>query len=323
MDEQILKKTPLVNIVMATFNPRMDWLKEQLKSLNEQTYKNIIISIRDDCSDKVSLEEIKACVKENIINFPYSIQQNGENIGSNKTFEKLTEQADGEYISYCDQDDIWLPEKIEKLVNFIQQSGSQLVCSDVYVIDADDKLKANSITEVRKRHVFKEGKNLAGDLLFRNFVIGCTMLMPTTIAKQALPFISDMVHDHYLALYASTRGSIGIHKENLIKYRIHQSNQTNVLANVSNKQEYYEVRIKPYLRRMTQVINRFNIPKAKEAFEWAGARDGYYNRKKGCGKILWQLRGLNKTTTIFELVMFGMPERCFELAVLLIQKGKL
>ncbi|WP_312647410.1 glycosyltransferase [Aminipila sp.] len=321
MNEQISPKTPLVNIVMATFNPRMDWLKEQLQSLNEQTYKNIIIYIRDDCSDKVSLEEIKAFIKETITNFPYSIQQNAENIGSNRTFEKLTEQAEGQYIAYCDQDDIWLPEKIQKLVDFIQQTNSQLVCSDVYVIDTKGKTNANSITGARKRHVFKEGGNLANDLLFRNFVIGCTMLMPTKLAKDAMPFVEDMVHDHYLALYASTKGSIDVYKENLIRYRIHESNQTNILSKVSNKATYYQVRIKPYLRRMEQLKKRFDIKELDEAYEWAQAREVYYQNKSS-SKALWHLRHLDKNTTIFELVMLRMPSSVFNSVLTWIQRGK-
>jgi len=323
MDEQILKKTPLVNIVMATFNPRMDWLEEQLQSLNEQTYKNIILSIRDDCSDKVSLEEIKTCVKENITNFPYSVQQNTENLGSNKTFEKLTEQAEGEYIAYCDQDDIWLPEKIEKLVNFIEETKSRLVCSDVYVIDSDGRIKADSITKVRKRHVFKEGKNLDSNLLFKNFVIGCTMLMPTAIAKEAVPFIDDMVHDHYLALFAATEGSISVHQEKLIKYRIHESNQTNALSKVSNKDTYYQMRIAPYLRRMKQLRQRFDIENLDKAYEWAKAREAYYQKKKGSGRAVWQLKQCDKSTTIFELVMLKMPSFIFKRTLVWIQKGKL
>lgn len=323
MMEQILTKTPLVNIVMAVFNPRMDWLKEQLRSLNEQTYENIIITIRDDCSDKISLEEIKECVKTSLKKFPYSIQQNTENLGSNKTFEKLTQQAGGQYIAFCDQDDIWLPEKIEKLVDFIKQTNSQLVCSDVYVIDGDGRLKANSITELRKRHVFKEGENLVNDLLFRNYVIGCTMLMPTTLAKDAMPFIKDMVHDHYLALYAAAKGSIGVYKENLIRYRIHESNQTNILSQVSNKETYYEVRIAQHLRRMEQLKQRFDIEKLDEAYEWNKAREKYYLGQKGSAQKIWQYRYVDKSTSIFDIIMLRMPQWIFKSVVNLIQKGKI
>ncbi|WP_312094080.1 glycosyltransferase [Aminipila sp.] len=323
MSNKISMKTPLVNIVIATFNPRLDWFKEQLQSLNSQTYRNIIITIRDDCSDKVSLENITECIKENITNFCYSIHQNIENLGSTRTFEILTEQAEGDYIAYCDQDDIWISDKIEKLVSFIKQSDSLLVCSDVYIIDGNGTLISDSITKVRKRHIFKEGSSLASELLFKNFVIGCTMLMQTVIAKESIPFIDDMVHDHYLALYAATKGNIGVFKENLIKYRIHGNNQTTMLSNVSNKEEYYEVRIRPYLRRIEQLKQRFDIEKLDEAYEWAKAREGHFFRRKRSASILWKYRNVDEKTSAFELVMLKMPESIFKWVIVLLQNGKL
>lgn len=322
MKEQVEKAMPLVEIVMATYNPRMDWFKEQLESLNKQTYQNIKLSIIDDCSNKTEFEDIKKCVEKEITNFPYTIHQNPENLGSNKTFELLTQQAGGEYIAYCDQDDIWIEDKIEKLKDFIENTKSKLVCSDVYIIDESGRLKADSITKVRKRHRFKEGEGLAESLLFKNFVIGCTMLIKTKTAKESLPFVEDMVHDHYLAFYAATKGRISIYKENLIKYRIHGQNQTNVLAGVKSKEDYYNIRIKPYLRRMEEINERFSdIPKAKEALEWARARDGYFKNKAGCGKRLWRFRNLNVTTTVYELVMVKMPILIFNMSYRLIQKG--
>ena len=97
---------------MAVYEPRLDWLKEQLDSLNAQTYPNLKLYIRDDCSPTVSFEGIKKLVSESITAFPYIIGRNSENWGSNTTFELLTKEADGKYFAYCDQDDIWLPEKL-------------------------------------------------------------------------------------------------------------------------------------------------------------------------------------------------------------------
>ena len=101
---------PLIAILMAVYEPRMDWLREQLESLEKQTYPNLKLYVRDDCSETVSFEEIERCIKEYIHSFPYEIQRNEANLGSNRTFERLTEEAEGTYFAYCDQDDVWLPE---------------------------------------------------------------------------------------------------------------------------------------------------------------------------------------------------------------------
>ena len=71
---------------MAIYEPNLHWLREQLISLNEQTYPNLYLYIREDCSLKVSFAEIEKCVKECITAFSYEIKCNAENLVSNKTF---------------------------------------------------------------------------------------------------------------------------------------------------------------------------------------------------------------------------------------------
>ena len=56
-------------------------------------------------------------------------------LGSNRTFERLTEEAEGEYFAYCDQDDVWLPEKLAVLQEALEREKALLVCSDMYIID--------------------------------------------------------------------------------------------------------------------------------------------------------------------------------------------
>src|SRR5690606_11082718 len=116
--------------VMAIYNPNMQWLEQQLYSLNEQSYENIQLLIIDDCSTEIKYDDICACIKKCISNFPYNICRNEKNIGSNKTFEKLTRMAEGKYIAYCDQDDIWCKDKLSILVSLIESNGALLVCSD-------------------------------------------------------------------------------------------------------------------------------------------------------------------------------------------------
>ena len=119
---------PLISILMAVYEPNIKWLREQLVSLNEQTYPNLRLYIRDDCSPTVSFEEIQSCVQDCISAFPVILQRNEKNLGSNLTFERLTQEADGKYFAYCDQDDIWLPEKLEILEKEISNDRALLAC---------------------------------------------------------------------------------------------------------------------------------------------------------------------------------------------------
>ena len=75
---------------MAVYEPRMDWLREQLESLNAQTYPNLMLYVRDDCSPTVPHEEIQSCLQDCISAFPWQLRRNERNLGSNGTFEQLT-----------------------------------------------------------------------------------------------------------------------------------------------------------------------------------------------------------------------------------------
>ena len=314
---------PLISILMAVYEPRMDWLKEQLDSLNAQTYPNLRLYVRDDCSPTVPYVEIQALVEQCITRFPYQIGRNEKNLGSNLTFERLTREAEGEYFAYCDQDDVWLPEKLSILQEALERNGAQLVCSDVLAVDGHGEILANSITKLRKRHVFRSGGGLASGLMYRNFVIGCTMLLRAEAARGALPFLPDMVHDHYLALYCAYRGEIQSLMEPLVRYRIHGGNQTAVLSGVNTKKDYYTVRIQTFHRRMMEIHQRFPTLEMDSALEWAEARIAYYQKRPHSGRQLWRMRKQNLTTTLFELVTLKMPLPLFQFAVQLVQCGVL
>ena len=88
---------PQISVLMAVYEPRMDWLRAQLESLETQTYPNLKLYVRDDCSPTMAFEEIEGLVQECIRSFPYEVCRNEENLGSNETFELMTREAEGEY----------------------------------------------------------------------------------------------------------------------------------------------------------------------------------------------------------------------------------
>ena len=310
---------PLISILMALYDPRLDWLKEQLDSLEEQTFPNLKLYVCDDCSPTVSFAAIQECVSKAIRSFPYEIRRNEKNLGSNLTFQALTEEADGEYLAYCDQDDIWLPEKLEILQAEIERSGALLACSDMYIIDSDGKRVAKSITEVRKHHVFRSGDNLAEGLLIHNFVSGCAMLVRSDIAKEACPFCPYMVYDHYLALYAANQGSIQSLGEQLISHRVHSANQTGLLTGVIDKASYGRERIDLMVDRLHWLRDHFICgPDLKavlnESVAWAEARQR--NWAHHGGKVtVWKYRHFSSIPSVFEIVANWMPEPVFQLAI--------
>lgn len=318
---------PLISILMAVYEPRMDWLRIQLQSLNAQTYPRLRLYIRDDCSPTVPFEQIQSCVQDCISAFPYEIRRNEENLGSNGTFEQLTRETEGDLFAYCDQDDEWLPEKLTVLQAAMEESGALLACSDMYIMDADGQVTADSITKVRRHHVFHSGTGLAEGLLITNFVTGCTMLVSAREAKSAAPFCPYMVHDHYLALWCAEKGTILSLPRQLIRYRIHGGNQTGLMSGVHDKESYGRVRIGSVLNRMEWLNANFPCDAQlrrtlNEEIAWLQARQHSWNHQGG-GSTVWKYRRFSLLPSAAELVLKHMPEKTFMKAIRLAQKNRI
>ena len=292
---------PLISILMAVYEPRMDWLRQQLVSLNEQTYPNLRLYIRDDCSPTVPYEQIQSCVRDCITRFPYVITRNEENLGSNGTFELLTEEADGELFAYCDQDDVWLPEKLTVLQEAMERERAVLAYSDVSAVDDEGKLLARSLRELRPRLTYLEGSDLAPKLFFRNCVAGCAMLVNSNIAKRAIPFPRQTVCDHWIALLTATEGTVAFVPDQLVRYRQHKRNQTGVLTGVSDKQSYLRYKVAPLEERLT-CYRQHTVPQEEiEAFA----------RARIDGRIIgiWKYRALAPHEAEFEIAAHLLPDR--------------
>ncbi len=314
-----------VTILMAIYKPNMKWLEEQLGSLNAQTYNNLELLVWNDAPDDITDYEL--ILKNFIKNFHYRIYKGEKNLGSNGAFEELTKLATSEYVAYCDQDDIWLPEKISVLVSEAIKTKADLLCSDMFVIDGESKIVANKIIEVRPRQIFYEGKEQFKWLLEKNFCTGCTTLVRTEFAKSVLPFPKEFVHDWWLALCASSKNKLGIVRKSLIRYRIHGNNQTGVLSGVVDKETYYDKRIKTVKDRAVVVKNYFKDAHKDWIDEFnlfADCRVKYFENFSFKNAInLWRLRRCNKMTTYFELLLPLMPNFVFKFLINQIRKGNI
>lgn len=315
---------PKVTVVMAVYRPNEPWLVEQLKSLNHQSYKNVEILVWDDGPDFPVEEKY---FQENITNFPYTLYRGKENLGSNGAFEELTKRVQSPLISYCDQDDIWEKTKVEEMVSKLIETEAVLVCSDLSIIDQEGNTNASSITEIRKRHIFKEGAGLALPLMVTNFVVGCAMMMKTETAKRALPFGNQFVHDQWLAVVAALEGSIAVIHKPLIRYRQHSNNQTGILTGVQCKQDYYQVRIAYMEDRMNFLKKRIRGNReAEQAVEklttWIKARAEYFKKPNlKDAEIMIKYSEFGKTPVLLELFLPIIPELVFKWLVNMTRRG--
>lgn len=319
----VVRDRPVVSILLAVYKPKESWFIEQLISLNEQTYENIELLVYDDCPDCPVDEDI---IKNYITKFPYKLIRGTRNEGSNRAFEELTRIAEGEFFAYCDQDDIWENDKISLMIEKIEKKDVTLVCSDLSIIDENGNKTANSITDIRKRIVYKSGYNLAKDLLMTNFVTGCAMVVRKDTAKKAIPFEETLIHDQWIAIIAAINGKIEFINKPLVKYRQHSFNQTGILKDIYDKKTYYDKRIDDFIYRYKSLQERFPNDELEECISdsliWLEARKNYFFKPSlNYLKTMIRYRKFHRISILIECFLPFIPDNIFKYIIKLTQKG--
>lgn len=214
-----------IDILMATYNGEK-YLKEQIESILNQTYKNIRLIISDDASKDSTpkiLEEYRK--KDSRI----EIYLNKENRGVVKNIEFLLNKVENEFYMLSDQDDVWLPIKVEKSIETLKKQDADLVFGDLRVVDKNLKTMHESFAKymLLERKINKFINTDRMNYLY-NCVTGCTLLSKKEFIKDILPFpaISKyMIHDHWIGLIVSLNGKLAYMPEQYILYRQHGNNE--------------------------------------------------------------------------------------------------
>lgn len=205
-----------VMILMSTYNGQ-NYLEEQLDSLISQTYSEIEIYIRDDGSSDETTEILKRyCQNHANINVDF-----GDNVGYPECFYKLTDKKlDGDYFMFADQDDQWLPFKVERAVKFLNsESSNGPVCyySSYNICDSNLKFVHESPN--------KDKKFTLKDTLFEVCGLEFTMAMN----RQAFellniyrPIISN-ARGTWMSMLFSSKGKVLFDNIATANYRRHEN----------------------------------------------------------------------------------------------------
>lgn len=233
-----------IAILLATYNGEK-YINEQLKSLINQTEQNFICYIHDDGSIDRTLSiinEYKRQYPQKFIIWEYESCK-----GSKNNFLSMLLKVKENYVMFCDQDDVWLPDKIEKTFNKMKEEEKEkqnlpiCIFTDMKVVDEN----LNTISMSFLKEMKKNPQNIAlQQLLVDNVVAGCTCMINKNCIKLCKNYedVENIaMHDWWCALVAETCGKLVFLNEKTNLYRQHSNN---VVGTHKNKYKWFNRIIK-------------------------------------------------------------------------------
>ena len=258
-----------VDILMTTYNTEIKYLKQQIDSILNQTYKNICLLISDDNSTNKEVQNILKDYEKKDERIKIYIQDN--NLGYIKNFEFLLKESTSNYIMYADHDDIWYENKVEKSLEELIKKDVDLVYVNAEQIDEDGQVIQKSYFKYKNVPLIKGTNNLA---ISRCIGIGCSQLFTKSVKDKMLPYTENvMAHDWLAAFIANENKGISYIEEPLFGYRLHNTNVfggRSLEQNLARWKDENGKSYKSYLKyREENVIDKAYLNGAKMCLEYA------------------------------------------------------
>ncbi|MCL2471149.1 MAG: glycosyltransferase family 2 protein [Propionibacteriaceae bacterium] len=221
----------MITVLLATFNGAQ-YVAEQIDSLLNQTRPPDRILIHDDQSTDSTAEILDHYQQAHPNLIEVSVNDvNSGNAGRNFMAMMTTERND--YVMLCDQDDVWLPDKIEvtsaRMAQMEAQWGTSVPClvhTDLTVVDEDLTPTGDSFRASTFANYDRTGLQ---DQIIQNTATGCTIMYNRALAERITQVPAHMVmHDWWISLIAAAFGHIGHIDDCTVLYRQHGANQIGV-----------------------------------------------------------------------------------------------
>ncbi len=238
---------PLISVVLGTYNGET-YLPEQLDSILAQSYPTLeVIAVDDGSSDRTVDILREYAVRDARIR----VFINEQNLGFVHNFEKGCSLATGKWIALCDQDDYWMPDKIEKMAEAI--GGYPMIYCDSILCDDQLRDLGKKISDMAHFQSFDDCRQLC---VFSR-MYGHATLITRSLFEKARPFLKEIPHDGWLAYHATLYGGVRYLPDVLVKYRQHAGNVFGVVGRKWKKNTSPE-RAKKKRRDLARVRLRMN-----------------------------------------------------------------
>lgn len=216
----------VIEILMTTYNGA-EYLDAQLESLfAQQVASDIRLRVRDDASTDNTAHVLQRwqCRYPESIDLLLDKPHTGD---PGRNFLSLLEGSDAAYVMFCDQDDVWKPDKIADTLRLMRAQECKhpgapvLVHSDLAVVRSDLTPVAHSFVQYQK---LDASAAVLPKLIVQNSVTGCTVMINRTLRALIRMPVVPVLHDWWTALTASAFGYIAYLNEPTTLYRQHPGN---------------------------------------------------------------------------------------------------
>lgn len=209
----------MISVCLPTFNGEK-FIVPQVKSILAELSPDDEIIVSDDASTDSTLNRLKD------LDGRIKIFTNKTRLGPTANMERALQKANGDFIFFSDQDDLWLPGKVQATLSALRKAD--LVLHNAQV-ECDGKILSKTLFELRS---ISPGflKNF-----WKNGYSGCCMAFSRKVLQRAMPFPKNLpMYDQWVGLVAERHFSVAHLQEPYIVYRIHGKNATHLLQNDSS-----------------------------------------------------------------------------------------
>ena len=199
------KMKDLVSIIMPSYNTA-PYIRNTIQSVLEQTYQNWELIIVDDCSED-NTDDVVAAIKEDRIKYFHNDRHSGAAVSRNRALR----EAKGRWMAFLDSDDLWMPEKLEKQISFMESNGYSFSYTKYQELDVDGNSTGVIITGPKK---------VTGTGMFNYCWPGCLTVMYDRNVIGLIQ-IEDIKknNDYAMWLKVCRKADCYLLEENLGKYR--------------------------------------------------------------------------------------------------------
>lgn len=214
-----------ISVVLSSYNGEK-YIMEQMDSLRSQTRKIDEVIISDDCSSDQTAEIVRNYIVKYHLNH-WRLIENEENRGWKINFMESFKLAENDLIFPCDQDDIWHPDKVEKMSRIIEKNNKILVLASGYTTFYEDKkMKKNAFVNRRKSVPFIQKASFKKNFFYitrPGCVYGFRRELLQYFQKYAY---KDYPHDAFLWRTSALLDGLYFYNQSMIDYRRHEETAT-------------------------------------------------------------------------------------------------